>query len=96
MSFAATTALVAVFGLIRDYRLPLGPNWLKPALTVLISSAVAGAATAPVGAAHFNTLSHYGLIANLLSVPLMGALVIPAAVLALCLAPLGSRRWGSG
>ncbi|MCB1311649.1 MAG: ComEC/Rec2 family competence protein [Sedimentitalea sp.] len=94
MSFAATTALVAVFGLIRDYRLPLGPNWLKPALTVLISSAVAGAATAPVGAAHFNTLSHYGLIANLLSVPLMGALVIPAAVLALCLAPLGLEAVG--
>ena len=89
MSFAATTALVAVFGLLRDGRFNLGPNWLKPVLGVVISSAVAGAATAPVGAAHFNTLSQYGLIANLLSVPLMGILVIPAAVVAACLAPFG-------
>jgi competence protein ComEC len=89
MSFAATTALVAVFGMLRDERINLGPSWLKPVLGVVISSAVAGAATAPVGAAHFNTLSQYGLIANLLSVPLMGILVIPAAVVAACLAPFG-------
>jgi competence protein ComEC len=89
MSFAATTALIAVFGLLRTGRIGIGPNWLKPVLGVVISSAVAGAATAPVGAAHFNTLSQYGLIANLLSVPLMGILVIPAAVLAACLAPFG-------
>lgn len=89
MSFAATTALVAVFGMLRDGRVSLGPNWLKPVLGVVISSAVAGAATAPVGAAHFNTLSQFGLIANLLSVPLMGILVIPAAVVAACFAPFG-------
>jgi len=89
MSFAATTALVAVFGWMRDGQISFGPNWLKPVLGVVISSAVAGAATAPVGAAHFNTLAHYGLFANLASVPLMGVLVIPAAVVAACLAPLG-------
>lgn len=89
MSFAATTALVAVFGWIRDMEWTLGPKWLQPALGVVISSAVAGLATAPIGAAHFNTMAHYGLIANLASVPLMGALVIPAAVLALVLAPFG-------
>jgi competence protein ComEC len=61
---------------------------------VLFSSAIAGLATAPVGAAHFNTMAHYGLIANLVSVPLMGVLVIPAAVLALCLAPLGLEAVG--
>jgi len=72
----------------------LGPAWLRPVLAVVISSAVAGAATAPFGAAHFNTLSYYGLIANLLSVPLMGVLVIPAAVLALCLAPFGLEMVG--
>ena len=89
MSFAATTALVAVFGLIRDRRIPLGPAWLHPVLAVAISSLVAGLATAPFAAAHFNQIAHYGLIANLLSVPLMGALVMPAAVLALCLLPFG-------
>ena len=89
MSFAATTALVAVFGWLRDAQVPQGPKWFRPALAVVISSAVAGAATAPVAAAHFNQFAHYGLIANLLSVPLMGVLVMPAAVLAACLMPLG-------
>ena len=89
MSFAATTALVAVFGYMRDHRLSMGPNWAKPVVAVLISSGVAGLATAPIGAAHFNAISHYGLLANLTSVPMMGTVVIPAAVLALILAPLG-------
>lgn len=91
MSFAATTALVAVFGALRT--LPEGhwrpPRWARAGLAVVLSSAVAGAATAPFGAAHFNQVAQYGLVANLMSVPLMGALVIPAAVLAACLAPFG-------
>ncbi|KIC25274.1 MULTISPECIES: ComEC/Rec2 family competence protein [unclassified Leisingera] len=89
MSFAATAALVAVFAALRDGQVPLGPRWLRPVLALVVSSAVAGAATAPFAAAHFNTIPHYGLLANLLSVPVMGTIVIPAAVLALCLAPLG-------
>jgi competence protein ComEC len=94
MSFAATTALVAVFGTLRDRQITLGPTWARPVVAVIISSAVAGAATAPIGAAHFNTVSHFGLIANLLSVPLMGILMIPAAVLAACLAPFGGEALG--
>lgn len=89
MSFAATTALVAVFGWMRDGRVMIGPRWVQPVVGVILSSAIAGLATAPIGAAHFNAVSHYGLIANLASVPLMGSLVIPAAVLALLLAPFG-------
>ncbi|MBA84916.1 ComEC/Rec2 family competence protein [Thalassobius sp. S69A] len=89
MSFAATTALVAVFGLIRDHKLRIGPAWVQPVIAVVISSVVAGAATAPFGAAHFNQVSQLGLIANLSSVPLMGVLVIPAGVIAMCLMPLG-------
>lgn len=89
MSFAATTALVAVFGWLRDLKQDLLPNWVKPVFATFVSSAVAGLATAPIAAAHFNAIAHYGLIANLLSVPLMGVLVIPAAVLAVVLAPFG-------
>ena len=89
MSFAATTALVAVFGALRGVDLSRLPRWARPVLSVVISSAVAGLATAPFAAAHFNQIAHYGLIANLLSVPLMGVLVMPAAVLAVCLAPFG-------
>ena len=94
MSFAATTALVAVFGWLRDAPLGPAPQWAKPVLGVLISSAVAGAATAPIGAAHFNTMAHYGLVANLVSVPLMGAVVIPAAVAALFLSLVGAEALG--
>jgi competence protein ComEC len=89
MSFAATTALVAVFGVMRDREISMGPKWLSAVFGVVLSSLVAGVATAPIGAAHFNTMAHYGLVANLLSVPLMGVLVIPAAVLAVVLYPLG-------
>ncbi|MGJ8545186.1 MAG: ComEC/Rec2 family competence protein [Sulfitobacter sp.] len=93
MSFAATTALVAVFGWLRDApRLPFArrmPRWLRPVAAVFMSSLVAGLATAPIAAAHFNLIAHYGLIANLSSVPLMGLLVMPAGVAALLLYPIG-------
>ncbi|MEM8538422.1 MAG: ComEC/Rec2 family competence protein, partial [Pseudomonadota bacterium] len=47
MSFAATTALVAVFGALRRYDLSGIPRLARPVLSVVVSSAVAGAATAP-------------------------------------------------
>ena len=94
MSFAATTALVAAFAGLRRFDLSRLPKWTRPILSVVVSSFIAGLATAPFAAAHFNQIAHYGLIANLLSVPLMGILVMPAAVLAVCLAPLG--LWGIG
>lgn len=93
MSFAATTALVVVFRAIRGLDRHL-PHWTRGAVSVFISSLVAGLATAPFAAAHFNQISHFGLIANLLSVPLMGAVVMPAAVVAVCLAPFGLWDWG--
>ncbi|MFT4706488.1 MAG: competence protein ComEC [Ascidiaceihabitans sp.] len=94
MSFAATTALVAVFGWMRDSEIQIGPKLAQPFVLVVISSGIAGLATAPIGAAHFNTVAHYGLIANLLSVPLMGLIIIPSAVLAAVLAPFGFEAIG--
>ncbi|WP_420863250.1 ComEC/Rec2 family competence protein [Algirhabdus cladophorae] len=88
MSFAATTALVVVFSALRGNTFGL-PRWTQGALGVLISSAVAGFATAPIAAAHFNQIPHYGLLANLTTVPLMGAVIMPAAVIAALLWPLG-------
>lgn len=58
-------------------------------MSLLVSSTVAGAATAPVGMAHFNQSATYGLLANLVSVPVMGALVVPLAVIAAFLLPFG-------
>ncbi|WP_428925482.1 ComEC/Rec2 family competence protein [Marinibacterium sp. SX1] len=89
MSFAATTALVAVFTGLRGLESRLLPGWARPVMGVVLSSAVAGLATAPVAAAHFNALAPYGLVANLVSVPVMGTIVVPAAVVAAILAPLG-------
>ena len=91
MSFAATAALVATFAALRrpPDQPPRLPRWLRPAAAVVISSTVAGLATAPFGAAHFNQVSHYGLLANLAAVPVMGTVVMPAAVVAALLAPLG-------
>ncbi|NNK77081.1 MAG: DUF4131 domain-containing protein, partial [Litoreibacter sp.] len=102
MSFAATTALVAVFAALRDsgwlsmHGQTGVRRWMRPVLTLVISSAVAGAATAPFGAAHFNQIAQYGLPANLLSVPVMGLLVMPGALLAACLYPLGLDWIGLG
>lgn len=92
MSFAATTALVAVFAWLREQRAERErrwPRWTVPVVALVISSLVAGLATAPFAAAHFNRLPHYGLLANLLSVPLMGAVIIPGGLLAAVLAPFG-------
>ena len=91
MSFAATVALVAAFGGLAD--MPetrwTPPRWMRPALMLVLSSMVAGTATAPFAAAHFNRIADYGLIANLLAVPAMGLLVMPGAVILALTAPLG-------
>ena len=91
MSFAATIALVSAFRLLKDrgmgavHRIPIAGG----VLTVFLSSLVAGLATAPFSAAHFNMIGQYGLLANLLSVPVMGVVVMPLLVIAALLAPLG-------
>lgn len=93
MSFAATVALVATFAALRA-RGPPGPRGrgarlAAPVVSAVICALVAGIATAPYAAAAFHRAAVYGLLANLLSVPLMGLLVMPAAVLAAALWPLG-------
>ena len=94
MSFAATTALVIAVRVLKDLQFWRLPSWLQPLLTLLVSSAVAGAATAPIAAAHFNQMAHYGLLANFLSVPLMGMVIIPGAVLAAVLSLIGLETLG--
>jgi len=90
MSFAATVALIAGFqaldaAILRE-RLP---RWMLPAFMLVFSSVIAGFATAPYAAAHFNRFTDYGLLANLLTVPVMGAVVMPAGAVAALAAPLG-------
>lgn len=89
LSFAATVALIAAFGVLDGQvmreRLP---RWVLPLFTLVLSSVVAGLATAPFAAAYFNRFTDYGLVANLLTVPMM-SLLMAAGALAALLAPFG-------
>ncbi len=108
MSYAATIALIAGFeGLNRlDWWRALNQGrwrWLAPVWVLVITSILAGAATAPIGAFHFNRITQFGLIANVLAVPLMGIWVMPAACVAALAAifgmqamPLTVMGWGIG
>ncbi|MGE3740156.1 MAG: ComEC/Rec2 family competence protein [Geminicoccaceae bacterium] len=50
---------------------------------------IAGAATMPFAAFHFQTIPTYGVLANLVAVPITTFLVMPAGMLGLILMPLG-------
>ncbi len=90
MSFAATTALIAGFGALEGGVMRGRiPRWGLPVFTLVLSSALAGVATAPFGAAHFNRIADLGFFANLLTVPVMGGVVMPAGAVAALLAPVG-------
>jgi competence protein ComEC len=90
MSFAATIALIVGFAALDGsiYRERV-PRWLMPVFTLVLSSLIGGMSTAPYAAAHFNRFTDYGLLANVLTVPVMGAVIMPAGALAALLAPIG-------
>lgn len=96
LSFAAVVALIAVYESYsaRERRTPspkrtparqVGHYLFGVALTTLI----AGAATAPFAAYHFNRVADFGLVANLVAVSVTALWVMPAAVLAFVLMPFG-------
>ena len=94
MSFPATIALVVVFRGLKNvcwWQAMYRGRWryVQPLVGLIGSSLVAGAATAPFAAYHFNQVAHYGLIANVVSLPLMSLAVMPCAVLAFFLWPFG-------
>lgn len=100
LSFAATTALVAGYETLRsrrdlavyEERGPLRRASLYVA-GVAFSSVVAICATAPFAIYHFNRFALYGLIGNLLAVPLTAFWIMPCAVLGLLLMPFGLEAW---
>jgi competence protein ComEC len=55
----------------------------------MMTSVLAGAATAPFGLAHFGRLQWYGVAANAVAVPLTSFIIMPAGMLAAVLMPLG-------
>lgn len=89
LSFSATVVLIAGFGALdRQVMRERLPRWIMPLFTLVLTSVLAGAATAPFAAATFNRFTDYGLLANLLTVPMMSVLMAAGAVAAL-LTPLG-------
>ncbi len=89
LSFAATIVLIAGYGALdRRVMQERLPRWIMPLFTLVLTSVLAGLATAPFAAAHFNRFTDYGLLANLLTVPVM-SLLMAAGVMAALLAPLG-------
>ena len=100
MSFAATLALVAGYEAItiwRERKLDLDTRSAagvlarvrRAAVSLALTSLIAGLATAPLAAFHFQRVAPLTLIANLAAMPVVGTIVMPMALAALVLMPFG-------
>jgi len=100
MSYAATVALVAGYSLWQRRQAPdlpfAGISFLKPAVPVwiflsgvFITSLIGGFSTALFSIEHFHRIATWGLPANLLAMPIISFIVMPAGLAALILMPLG-------
>ncbi len=98
MSFAATLGLVALVqvGMPALFASPDHSATARVALwggreiaMLALASLVAGLATMPYAAFHFHRISPYGVIANLLAMPVVSAVVMPAGLLGLVAMPFG-------
>ncbi|WP_188577822.1 ComEC/Rec2 family competence protein [Azorhizobium oxalatiphilum] len=98
MSFAATLALVAAFehwSRVRGRPMVGSLMWRALARGLMflaalsLTSLVAGTATAPYAALHFQRLGLYGLLANLAAMPAVEFLVMPFGLLGVLLMPFG-------
>lgn len=101
MSFAAVYALISGYEVLgprmAEWRRRHRAWWSTPALYVagiLLTTQIAGSATAVYSIFHFNRYASYSLLGNLLAVPVVGFWVMPSALLAFCLMPFGLDGWG--
>lgn len=104
MSFAAVVSLVAFYETFGRGRLLPRPerrlgfyektrrNIVLYFVALLLTSLVAGLTTGYIGVVHFNLIGTYGLLANILAVPLLGLVIMPAGLLALILMPLNIEQ----
>lgn len=99
MSFAAVVALIAAWeaarGRLVAWRAGAGVirRTLVAAVGLGMTSLVATLATTPYALYHFNRFAAYGLLANLIAVPLTSIWVMPWAVLVFVLLPFGLESW---
>ncbi len=101
MSFAAVVALVAFYEsrrvrireLAATARALTGGRILLYIGGVAATTLIASIATGLIGLHHFGRIAVYGLPANLLAVPMTALWVMPWAVVAAILMPLGLESW---
>ena len=95
MSFGAVVALVSAYewwnktNITMDRSIGITRRIVGLFITTAVTSLIAGTATAPFSAFHFNRLSNYGVIANVLVMPAVSLVIMPFGVLALLLLPFG-------
>lgn len=94
MSFAAVMALVSAYEGLggRFARLRRGGRARRLAMYlvgVAFSTLIAGAATGVVALHHFGQVAQFGLVANLIAVPVTALWIMPWGVLACALMPFG-------
>ncbi len=97
MSFAATLALIAAYQHGLPWRADRDSSiaqrvamWgAREIVGLLLASLVAGLATMPYAAYHFHRLAPYGVIANLLAMPVVSAVVMPMGILGVVTMPFG-------
>jgi competence protein ComEC len=91
MSFSAVICLISGYEWLSKRREP-ARGWLsriwRYIAGVMMTSIIAGVATAPFAIYHFQHVAAFGLIANMIAVPLAAFWVIPAGLIALVLYPL--------
>ncbi|MEA2987119.1 MAG: competence protein ComEC, partial [Alphaproteobacteria bacterium] len=98
MSFAATLALVAVYGSRLGWGRPNADDKLharvalwggREIVALILASLVAGLATTPYAAYHFHRAAPYGVLANLLAMPIVSLWVMPMGLVAVLMLPFG-------
>lgn len=97
MSFAAVGSLVAVAEWAARRPRAETPRrfagFRRYLSGVATTSFVGSIATAPYAVFHFDRATHYAVIGNLLAMPVMGFVTMPAAALAVILMPFGLDAW---
>ncbi|HLT01569.1 MAG TPA: ComEC/Rec2 family competence protein, partial [Geminicoccaceae bacterium] len=92
MSFGAVVALIAAYETGAAMRRPadgLAGRLLLYVAGVALTTLIASAATTPFAIYHFSRFPTYGIVTNLVAVPLTALWVMPAGMLGLLLVPLG-------
>lgn len=102
MSYAAVLVLIVTFdvwgarwsrwrGRAQGPLSAMGRAAVIYALGIVVSTTVAGLATAPFSLFHFQTFAAYGVLANVAAMPLVAVCIMPGLLLAVLLMPFGAE-----